>query len=258
MALFTQQFGSGEPLIILHGLFGMSDNWLAMGKRLANNHTVHILDLRNHGQSPHYASHTYQDMCNDLLTYFDATDIESAIVLGHSMGGKTAMHLALANPDRIVKLVIVDIAPVSYLRESVSLHAFFIETMLNLDLPTFSSRAEIIASLERRLKDKSLALFLAKNIGRSNNTFYWKCNLPVLKNSLSALHGGMQIQASLAPSQINTLFIRGSNSTYIRTEHESERNTYFPNSTVCSVDNSGHWPHVENPEGFLSTLLPFL
>ena len=261
MQLNSRIIGSGTALVVLHGLFGMSDNWVTIGNRLAaSGFNVHLLDLRNHGNSPHAASHRYPDMCEDLMEYYDRHDLDKPTVLGHSMGGKLGMVFSLLEPESVANLVVVDIAPSSYQYPGNKHHHTIIQTLKQLDLATFDKRGTIREELAARLGDHSLAQFLAKNITRdaTQGTFCWKFNLPVLEKFLQHIYIGLDELSIYAPCPVKTLFIKGGSSSYYLEEHESDRNYFFPDSTLCEIPDAGHWLHSEQPDLFTETVLDFL
>jgi len=260
MQLFTRILGNGEPLVILHGLFGMSDNWLTIGNELAGHgFTVHIPDLRNHGRSPHCGTHRYTDMADDLLNYLEEHKLDRCHLLGHSMGGKLAMIFSLLHPEQVTKLMVVDIAPSNYQLSGDTFHRDLINTLLAIDLRSYSERGTIRQVLEQQLGDIRLAAFLAKNIARDDrNAFVWKFNLPVLQRYLNHIQIGLQELEMYAPCPVSTLFIKGNDSDYYLPTHEPDRLFFFPHSLVVGIDNAGHWVHSEQSEAFISVLLGFL
>lgn len=253
MKLNYKKLGEGEPLVILHGLFGMLDNWFSLGKKFAENYTVYLIDLRNHGQSPHSADWKYKVMSDDLLEFFDDHNIENANIIGHSMGGKTAMCFAGVHSERVKKLVVVDIAPRSYPLH----HDTILDALLSVDLENLKSRneADAVLSLALGETDFGTKQFLLKNLARKENDntkFEWKFNLPVIAKNIHEV-GVETAKDSTAPA----LFIRGDKSDYINQEDEAEIKKLYPNSEVTSV-NSGHWVHAEKPEEFYNTVIKFL
>jgi len=260
MKLFSRIIGTGQPLLILHGLFGMSDNWLTVGRELAHNgFCVHLPDLRNHGRSPHRDTHSFRDMCDDLLAYLDQEEIEKVGVIGHSMGGKTAMHLGLLHPRRVINMVVVDIAPATYCCHETSLHSVIIDALLKIDPSGYKNHGEILAEIERGVNSGILARFLGKNIVRNNDGAYvWKLNLPVLKRYLPVMYAGLEDLAAHAPSPVKTLFVKGDNSDYIQPQHEPDRVRFFPDSHVVGIGNAGHWVHAEQPDEFVKAVLAFM
>lgn len=259
MQLFSHKFGHGPPLVVLHGLFGMSDNWLTIGKKLAQKgFNVHLPDIRNHGQSPHKPSHTYNDICDDLVGYLQKENFSEVGMIGHSMGGRAAMAFGLLYPKRVKKLAVIDIAPSDYGRESISYHTGILQNLMEIDLATYSSRHAIMAEMESRLHDTRLVMFLAKSITKNaDGIFYWRLNLPVLLQALPVISASFDSFGDYAPCPVNTLFVKGENSEYILPRHEPERMRFYPRSSIVTIDNGGHWLHMEQPEKLLEVLLGF-
>jgi len=259
--LYSRIIGWGSPLIILHGLFGMSDNWITIGNILAaQGFCVHLLDLRNHGKSPHASSHRYPDMCDDLLSYFERQDFDKASILGHSMGGKLGMVFGLLEPEKIDRLVIADIAPSDYRSAENNYHRTIIDTLKQIDLEGFTNRGPIRKELEVRLGDQPLAQFLAKSIGRdkASGRFTWKFNLPILDKFLQHIYIGLEELSIYAPCPVKTLFVTGSRSSYYLETHEPDRHFFFPDSDHVVIDNAGHWLHSDQPETFTDIIVQFL
>ena len=261
MQLYSRILGEGKPLVILHGLFGMSDNWISIARELAGHgFCVHLVDLRNHGNSPHAESHRYPDMCEDLLEYFDQQSLEEASIIGHSMGGKLGMVFGLLEPERISRLVIVDIAPSDYGSSENNYHRKIIQALQRVDITSCKSRGSIRKELAEQLGDQSLAMFLAKSITKDKDSkrFRWKFNLAVLEKFLQHIYIGLEELSIYAPSPVKTLFIKGNNSPYYRDEHEADRHFFFPESSVVGIDNAGHWLHSDQPEQFIAAVVRFL
>ncbi len=251
MQLNYKKLGEGEPLVILHGLFGMLDNWFMLGKKFAENFTVYLIDLRNHGQSPHSTDWNYKVMSDDLLEFFDEHNIEEANIIGHSMGGKTAMYFAGEHTERVKKLVVVDIAPRFYPLH----HDTILDALLSIDLENLTSRNEADTMLSKYISDFGTKQFLLKNLARKENDntkFEWKFNLPVIAENIHEV--GVETNGG---SSVLTLFIRGENSNYINNSDESEIMKLYPNSEIVSI-NSGHWVHTEKPEEFYNSVMKFM
>ena len=251
MDLFSREFGSGPPVIILHGLFGFSDNWQTIAKGLSDEHLVITPDLRNHGRSPHAPGHSYPEMAEDLRLFMEAHWIFSASLIGHSMGGKVAMQLALTYPDMVERLVVVDIDP----GPAEDNHSSIFRALLGMDLSKMSSRTEAEAYLSNHIQDRGTLQFLLKNITREENgSFSWKMNLPALwehfPDILAAVSG--------EPFDKPALFIRGGQSNYIKTEETSLIKSLFPQAEIVTIDGAGHWVHADKPNELLSVLKAFL
>ena len=238
----------------------MSDNWVSIAKELARHgFAVHLLDLRNHGRSPHTLSHTYKDMCEDLLAYFVDEKLTRVSFVGHSMGGKLAMHFGLLYPDKVSHLAIVDIAPADYSKDHSGYHSNIIHNLMAIDLSSHESRRTILEEIRHRLNDYRLTMFLGKSLQlRGKGKFSWKLNLPVLLESLPGIYGGLDELNRYAPSAVRTLFVRGEKSDYIQAHHEPKRMKYFPTSSVVSITGAGHWLHIEQPDRLVAALQNFI
>jgi pimeloyl-ACP methyl ester carboxylesterase len=261
MKLYSRILGEGEPILILHGLFGMSDNWLTIGRMLAQTgYAVHLLDLRNHGRSPHADTHRYPDMCDDLLEYIDNENLKSVHLIGHSMGGKLSMIFTLLHPELVRKLVVVDIAPSDYRKPENTFHSDLIKILSGIDFAQHDRRGSVREELENKLKNRALAMFLAKNIYSTKNrtNFSWKFNLPVLQKFLQHLYIGLEELELHAPCHVPTLFVKGNNSDYYLPANDEDRQFFFPDSKVVGIDEAGHWVHSEQPEKFVKAVSEFL
>jgi esterase len=261
--LFYREIGEGEPLIILHGLYGSSDNWMSIAKELSKCFKIFVLDQRNHGQSPHSTEQNYAVMANDLLEFYNDLRIEKAIIIGHSMGGKVAMQFTIDNPEKVVSLVVVDIAPWTHLSESESSHQIIeehqhiVNALMSIPIKIISSRFEADVILSQWINNSGIRQFLLKNLKREiDGSFSWKFNLPVLAANLYLLIGG--INPENTQSNCQTLFIKGDRSNYIPDSRIGEIIKVFPNSRVLSIKNAGHWVHSEKPNEFLAEVLKFL
>ncbi|MGC9942843.1 MAG: alpha/beta fold hydrolase [Verrucomicrobiota bacterium] len=252
MQLFFKEYGQGRPLILLHGLFGSSDNWHAIARELAKRFHVYALDQRNHGHSPHSAEMSYSLMAEDAKEFLKAHRIEKASFIGHSLGGKTAMQFALQFPDKVEKLLIEDMAPRAYLQA----HHDIFTALLGLDLANYKARQEIEDALALEIPSLVLRRFLLKNLGRNpDGTFFWKINLRGLSTNYPQL--GEPVFSSL-PFTKPVLFIRGGNSSYLNPEDEPLVRQLFPLAEIKTVAEAGHWVHGEKPEEFLALALAFL
>ena len=252
MQLNHKIFGQGPPLIVLHGLFGTLDNWQTLAKRWADDYTVVLLDLRNHGRSPHVATHDYPGMAEDLKVFMEANWMYEAHILGHSMGGKTAMQFALHYPDMVNKLVVVDIAPKDYAGG----HEEILNALNDLDLATITDRKDADDFLTSRIHSRGVRQFLLKNLTRTPAGAYeWKMNLPVLKEYYSAILGNV---SGGEPFEAPTLFIRGEQSDYIGDDDLALIQTYFPHARLETLTGAGHWVHAEQPEALYQLVHTFL
>lgn len=251
MKLFFREYGSGEPLVILHGLLGSSDNWLTQAKMLAPCFKVYTVDLRNHGQSPHDETFDYPSMVDDLVAFFDDQRLSDVVLMGHSMGGKVAMNFALQHPERLRRLVIVDIAPRAYNLE----HYKLVEAMLALPLGKLTSRKDADALLEENVPEFDVRQFLLKNLQRTaDGGFSWKVNLPVIQAQLGNIGVDLSVQGTFDKP---TLFIRGSRSAYIRDSDWPRIQSVFPTAILETLD-TGHWVQAEKPQEFVNALTQWL
>ena len=251
MKLFFQQYGSGEPLFIIHGLFGSLDNWHTLSKRFAASFKVLAVDLRNHGRSPHSDIFTYSAIAEDVLELMDDQHIGSAHVIGHSMGGKVAMQLAVSYPERVDRLIVVDIAPRSYRR----LHDEILDALMSVDLALFQSRHQIDEELGRKIPDRAIRQFLLKNLARGESgSFHWKANLATISRNDEELSTEIDAPAAF-PNP--TLFVKGKRSDYIIESDSPSILRLFPNARIESID-AGHWVHAESPDRFADVVLDFL
>lgn len=264
MELFYRKQGSGLPLVVVHGLYGSSDNWINIGKRLGEKHTVYMLDQRNHGRSPKSDSHTYDDMRNDLLEFFDKHSIEKAILLGHSMGGKVAMWFAADYPERIEKLVIADIAPKDYmlLKEDSQfyLHQNILLAMQEIDFSVIKTRNDVDDYLAEKLDDGRIRQFLLKNVEKNKDTksFQWRVNAEVLYDHLDEIVSGVNHQWLDDRTPITAypvVFIRGLQSKYILDEDIIIIKEMYADARIVDIPEAGHWLHAEQPQKFMEAVM---
>jgi len=252
MELNFKEFGQGDPLIILHGLFGTSDNWQTIAKQLAENYSVYIIDLRNHGRSPHDDEFNYKVMAEDLKNFMESNWMYSARILGHSMGGKTAMQFATDYPDMVEKLVIVDIANENYKGG----HEVIFDALLSLDLEKTESRKEADTFLQTQIEDVGVRQFLLKNLTRSKDGKYvWKMNLPIIHQNYQAILSKIEGEETYEGA---TLFVKGGLSKYITEANFETTKHFFPNAKLETIENVGHWVHAEAPKKLLKILEKFL
>lgn len=252
MKLNFKTLGEGRPIIILHGIFGSSDNWLSVAKVFAENYKVYLPDLRNHGESFHDETFTYEAMANDLKDFIQDQKLQDPVIIGHSMGGKVAMKFAVNHPELFDRLIVVDISPRAYPPH----HENILNGLKSIDLNTISSRKDADDALATYVKEKGVRQFLLKNLARDdNNRFKWKLNLPVIDKNIENVGEGLEDRLA---SDKPTLFIRGANSDYLRNEDNIVIVSTFPNSEVKTIPNAGHWVHAENPEEFIKVVKDFL
>lgn len=255
MQLFFRKFGEGQPIIILHGLFGISDNWVSFGKKIADlGFTVYIPDQRNHGQSPHSAAFNYLALVDDLFEFIDEHELEDVIILGHSMGGKVAMRFALENPQYVSKLIVVDISLRAY--EARPHHKIIIQAMKSVDFNIVKSRNEVEDILKVNIKDPKIRLFVMKNLHRlSQDEFEWRLYLDAICDNLDQMFDGIDVPNAF---QKPSLFIRGGASDYIIDEDILPLKEAFPNQILHTIPKASHWVHAEAPELFYQYISDFL
>jgi esterase len=255
--LHSRTYGSaaeqGKPvLLVLHGLYGQQGNWATHARALAEDFVVHALDARNHGQSPHADSMTLEEMAQDVSDTMDALGVQRAHVLGHSMGGKTAMLLALRQQQRVQSLLVVDIAPVAYARGDVEV----LQALVDLDLATLDSRSSADARLAASIGSAAVRDFLLTNLVKEGDGgFRWRINLPVLARSFGEIIGWPQVTGSYDGP---VLFIKGANSNYILPEHQAATLALFPRARLKTVQGAGHWVHSEKADAFRKLARDFL
>ncbi|MBA4054262.1 MAG: alpha/beta hydrolase [Marivirga sp.] len=251
MKLFFREYGDGQPLVILHGLFGSSDNWLTQAKLFASSYKVYTVDQRNHGQSPHSDAFDYTEMVNDLAEFLEDRQIKNPVLIGHSMGGKTAMNFALAHPEKVEKLVVVDISPRAYDLE----HYSIIKGLNSIQISSISSRNEADEALARFVPEADVRQFLLKNLQRkAEGGFTWKINLPVISEKLSNVGLDLQFKGTFEKP---TLFIRGARSKYVPDSDWSRITSVFPNAKLETMD-TGHWVQAERPQEFADIITRWL
>lgn len=251
--LHSQILGDGTPFLVLHGFLGMSDNWKTLGMRWAEEgYEVHLLDLRNHGRSFHSSEFSYPVMAEDVKNYCDSHNIDQTVLLGHSMGGKVAMEVAVLYPEMISKLIIADISP----REYPPHHQDILKALSSLNFSEITNRQEADDVLANYIPDEGVRMFLLKNLYRKNkNEFALRLNLPVLNDKMGMVGEGL---AKDAIFNGDILFIKGEKSGYIQQMDELVIHKHFPNSKIEAVKGAGHWLHADNPEEFYNICKHFL
>ena len=250
--LHSKIIGHGQPLLILHGFLGMGDNWKTLGNRFAEKYQVHLIDQRNHGRSFHSDEFDYELMVEDLLNYIDHHHLENINLIGHSMGGKTAMLFAVNHPERVHKLIVADIGPKYY----PSHHEQILNGLNAIDFTQQRSRNEIEEVLENYIPEMGIRQFLLKNVYRKNkDQFGFRFNLEAVTTSYDEI--GVPLPP-LMQFEGATLFLRGENSGYITKEDETLIKAHFAKAEVKTVKNAGHWLHAENPDDFYDYVVSFL
>lgn len=256
LKLHYRQFSdSGAPLLVLHGLFGSLSNWSWHCKQLAQQFAVIGVDLRNHGSSPHACILNYPVMAHDVLQLLEDLNIDSCYLLGHSMGGKVAMELALTAPAKVERLLVVDIAPVSYPTQAKE-HMQVIAGMKALDLDGLDSRASAEAFLQHYIDDEPTRKFVLTNlINNTEGSYCWRLNLSAIERSYDALR---DMPDHVSAFQKPTLFVKGADSAYILSKHRERTLAYFPQSDVKIIMGAGHWLHADKPQVFHKIAMDFL
>ncbi|MCG6186695.1 alpha/beta fold hydrolase [Maribellus maritimus] len=264
MDLFYRKKGKGAPLVIIHGLYGSSDNWLNIGKRLAERYTVYLIDQRNHGRSPFSDEHTFDSMKEDLNLFFEKHGIEKATLLGHSMGGKTAMWFAADYPEKIEKLVIADIAPKDYMQlkedSQFYLHQNILLAMQDIDFNEIEIRNDVEERLAEKIDDQRIRQFLLKNVAKDKKTkrYKWRINVEVLYENLDEIVSGVNknwLEDRIPITSYPVIFIRGMKSRYILPEDEKLIKEIYPEATIVDISDAGHWLHAEQPEKFMKAVM---
>ena len=253
MLLHSNILGEGKPFVILHGFLGMSDNWKTLGTQFSEEgFQVHLLDQRNHGRSFHDAEFNYEVLVEDLKQYCDVNNLTNMVLLGHSMGGKTAMLFAATYPEMVSKLIVADISPRFYPVH----HEAILEGLSALDFNEIFSRGEADKVLSHFISDQGIRMFLLKNL-------YWvekgqlglRINLEVLKNEVAEVGEPLP---SYARFENDTMFLRGDRSEYIGVEDERIIKNHFSKVKIVTISNAGHWLHAENPKDFFEAVINFV
>ena len=251
MKLHYRKYGEGQPMLILHGLFGSSDNWQTLGKNLAQDFEVYLVDQRNHGRSPRSEEFNYDLMAEDLHELITDLGLSNVILVGHSMGGKTIMQFSQNHPELIKKMIVVDMGPKKY----ASHHDSIIEGLKAIDLDVVKSRKEAENILTQHVPQVGVRQFLLKNLYWEvpGDQLAWRINIPVLSRELNHIIDAFHHNID----KTETLFIRGELSNYIL---ESDYNTIkglYPNSTIETIYGAGHWVHAEKPKEFYEAVINF-
>lgn len=264
MELFYRKEGSGSPLVIVHGLYGSSDNWMNIGRHLAEKYTVYMIDLRNHGRSPFSDVHTFDSMKADLEEFFEKHNIGKATLLGHSMGGKVAMWFAADFPEKVEKLVIADIAPKNYMMmkedSQFYLHRNILLAMQDIDFTQIKIRNDVEERLAEKIDDQRIRQFLLKNLEKDKITklYKWRVNVDVLYDYLDEIVSGVNkswFEDRIPITAYPVIFIRGMKSRYILPEDETLIKEIYPEATIVDIPDAGHWLHAEQPKKFMKAVM---
>ncbi|WP_448212248.1 alpha/beta fold hydrolase [Colwellia sp. MEBiC06753] len=243
--------GNGQPLVLIHGLFGSLENLGMVAKPLSEHFQVISVDVRNHGSSFHQNSMTYEELAQDVISLLDHLNIKQADILGHSMGGKIAMQIAFSYPEYVNKLVVADIAPVAYPAH----HQKIIEGLLKLYHTKLESRKQADSLLSDYVPEVGVRQFLLRNLAVNGNELTFKCQVEYIANCYSQI---MQAYESSLIFNGETLFIKGGNSNYITSEHRDIITKHFPNSSAKIIAGAGHWLHAEKTVAFNKIVTDFL
>ena len=253
MNLHFKEMGQGAPLLILHGLFGSGDNWLTIAKQLAEKYHVFIIDQRNHGQSPHSDDWNYTLMAQDIEEFCQQHQLENIYIAGHSMGGKTVMKMAEMFPQRINRLMVIDISPRFYPVH----HQTILAALNSIDFDEVKTRKQAEEKLQESIADFGTRQFLLKNIyWISDSKLAWRFNLPVITQNIEIV-GEATPASDSTVCNIPSSFVRGQKSDYIKSTDEELILQQYPNSAITTIANAGHWVHAENPKALLETMLNF-
>ncbi len=250
-----QQLGQGEPLLLIHGLFGSLENLNMVAKPLSKSYQVISIDVRNHGASFHQAGMAYSTLVQDVITLLDHLNIEHCAILGHSMGGKIAMQVALEFAERVDKLIIADIAPVDYPPH----HVEIIKALHAIDFKKVTKRSDADKQLSAYVKDIGVRQFLLRNLTvDEQGKFQLKCNLDYINKGYQQIMLANQLPEGNKPYQGKTLFVKGGNSEYILAEHKTAIAKLFPYSKAKIIQGAGHWLHAEKTITFNKIVSDFL
>jgi len=252
MQLNFKKLGSGDALIILHGFMGSLDNWQSLANEFAKSFEVYLIDARNHGKSPHTATHSIAEMVEDLFVFMQQQHISKAHIIGHSMGGKVAMQFAVNYPNSVNKLIVADIAAKKYGRG----HDDVFEALYAIDLTKIQTRKQAEEAMLPHVSEFGTRQFLLKNLERlENGTYQWKMNLDVLHRDYEEI---TQEVKNNKPITIPVLFLKGELSRYIKHEDWEQIQSIFPKAELMEISKAGHWLHADNPKEFYEKVIAFL
>ncbi len=252
MLLHSKILGQGEPLLILHGYFGMGDNWKSLANKFAENFEVHLIDQRNHGRSFHHDDFSYELMLEDLHFYIKHHQLEKVNLLGHSMGGKSVMLFAVTYPEMVNKMIVVDISPRYYSPH----HEFILKALAEVDFNIQKTRREVETVLKKHIDENGIRQFLLKNVyWKNKGELAFRFNLKSLTDNNEIIGDAL---TSFANFNGEVLFLKGGNSDYISENDEALISAHFPKAIIKTVKNAGHWLHAENPVDFYNFVVGFL
>jgi esterase len=253
MELFYNQYGeSGPPLIILHGLLGGHGNWHTLSRTAFQKVArVYAVDQRNHGRSPHVDRIDYPSMAADLRSFIDRHDLAPATLLGHSMGGKTAMQAALSYPDRVESLIVVDMAPKGYPPH----HTDLLDALARIDPETYEDRGAVDAALAEDVPSRRIRQFLLKNLDYDGDTYTWRMNLDAIRAHYDDITAALPADSTFDGP---VLFVRGGKSDYVADEDLAGIRERFPTADLVTIEDAGHWLHADAPDAFAEVVTDFL
>jgi pimeloyl-ACP methyl ester carboxylesterase len=262
MQLFFRKFGNtGNSIIILHGLYGCSDNWAGVAKSLSQTNQVFAVDLRNHGRSPHSDEHSYETMCNDLIEFIKYHKIDKPVIIGHSMGGRCAALFARHFPDLLSKIIIADISPFDCENQAkiIEFHKNILAALTSVNLNKIHLRHDAAMQISKKIHDINLQNFLLKNLYRTQKgNFLWRFNLPALLNNVNGIICGSLKKNENFKIQIPTLFIAGGKSNYIVQSDIENIMNIFSDLKIEVIAEAGHWIHAEQREKFVDFIQKFI
>lgn len=250
-AIYPSPASEALPLVILHGFLGASGNWHTLARRWAETRPMLVPDARNHGRSFHADAFGYAEMTDDLAALLDDRHVERVDLLGHSMGGKTAMRFAVEHPHRVRRLVVADISPFA----SPAQFAPYLDAMAAVDLAAVTDRDAVEAALRQAVPDWGVRQFLLKNLSRTREGFRWTINLPVLRAAWQDVGKAVDLHGTFDGP---TLFVRGERSGYVTDADWPLVQTRFPHAELATVPKAGHWLHADQPEAFFEIVEAFL
>lgn len=253
LPLAYADYGAGPPLLILHGMLGSSGNWRSVAKRLGSACHVFALDLRNHGQSPRHERMSYAEMSEDVAEFIRQQKLNGVTVLGHSMGGKTAMMLALEQDRLVERLIVVDIAPVDYPCN----HLEYVRAMQAIDLSEVKNRAQADAALRQHVPQIGIRCFLLRNLMQRDGGYDWSINLSSLEFDMLQLSAFPELSAHRR-YEGKTYFIHGALSNYVQPEHEQKILELFPKARILTIRDAAHWVHYDQPDAFIECVFACL
>jgi pimeloyl-ACP methyl ester carboxylesterase len=264
MKLFYRKYGAGPPLVILHGLYGSSDNWVTIAKNLSNRCTVYLPDQRNHGNSPHDERHDYESMSDDLFELVADIGLKKFFLAGHSMGGKAAMMFSSRWPEMLAGMLIADISPFTDDKRRAAAryeNLMILNAIIGIDLLKASSRSDVETALQIHIKDKKVRELIMKSLRRNDsNNFEWKLNARALLNNLDKIVDGIPLQAA-GNQQITgfpVIFLKGESSDYIKAGELTDITRIFKAAELKTIKNAGHWLQADNPKAVTEEMLDLI